>query len=58
MAGTGRPPLTMNWSYWHLLSTVSGWANINLWKSSLKIRSFCDSEKVEICGTIRLMKTR
>jgi hypothetical protein len=35
IVGTGLPPLTMNWSDWHLLSTVSGWARDNVWKSNL-----------------------
>ena len=36
-AGTGVPPLTMNWSDWHWLSVVSGWARTVFSMSSLEI---------------------
>ena len=35
VAGTGVPPLMMNWSDWHWLSVVSGWLSTMLSMSSL-----------------------
>ena len=35
IAGTGDPPVTMNWSDSHLWSTLSGWARIMFSTSNL-----------------------